>query len=127
MYHDGGRDAAGSSGRSSFGARYGRSLLVAFGWYVTLVVATAVGMLSVPSAPQDDCSAMFACMSPVAGLVLVGIVYGAPVLTVLLVMTALLAGVSARSIRSAVLAGSLSAVAGIALTGGVVIAYVGAT
>ncbi|GAB3954430.1 hypothetical protein GCM10027614_61510 [Micromonospora vulcania] len=85
-------------------------MAVAFGWYATVVAALAVGTLSVPSAPQDDCTAMFSCLSPLEKLLLVGLFGGAPVLVGLLIVTAAVTALLVRRISSVVLSGTLSAV-----------------
>ncbi|MEU7923087.1 hypothetical protein ACGFIP_23370 [Micromonospora zamorensis] len=89
--------------------RYGRSVAVASGWYVTVGAAVAVGLASVPSPPPTDCSAWFSCLSPGESLALVMLVWGGPVLAGLLVVTALVAALVVRLVPSAVLAGTLSA------------------
>ncbi|MEV4821136.1 hypothetical protein [Micromonospora sp. NPDC049274] len=95
--------------------RYGRSMAVASGWYVTATAAMAVGTTSVPSAPRDDCGAWFSCLSPGESLVFVGLVWGAPVLLGLLGVTALVAALVVRVIPSAVLAGTTSAALSVGL------------
>ncbi|MEU4334568.1 hypothetical protein AB0F59_08075 [Micromonospora lupini] len=95
--------------------RYGRSMAVASGWYGTAIAALAVGTTSVPSAPRDDCSAWFSCLSPGESLVFVGLVWGAPVLLGLLGVTALVAALVVRVTTSAVLAGTTSAALGVGL------------
>ncbi|MCF0097030.1 hypothetical protein [Micromonospora sp. MH99] len=97
MDHDGAR------------GRYGRSMAVAAGWYVTAIAAMAVGTTSVPSAPHDDCAAWFSCLSPGESLVFVGLVWGTPVLLGLLVVTALVTALVVRLVPSAVLAGTTAA------------------
>ncbi|MDG4762250.1 hypothetical protein [Micromonospora sp. WMMD710] len=95
--------------RQGVRGRYGRSMAVAAGWYVTVIAAVAVGTTSVPSASQTDCSAWFSCLSPAESLALVGLVWGGPVLVGLLIVTALVSALVVRLIPSAVLAGTASA------------------
>ncbi|GIF78220.1 hypothetical protein [Asanoa siamensis] len=90
------------------GASFGLGVLVALGWYATVVGAVVVGESGVPVAPDRDCSAMFSCLSPAEGVVLL-LIAGAPVLFGLLVGTVVLAALLARWIRSAILVGTLSA------------------
>lgn len=100
--------------------RYGRSMGVAAGWYVTAVAAVAVGTTSVPSRPpDDDCAVMFGCMSPGESLAFVALVWGAPIFVGLLFVTALVAALAARLVPSAVVAGTLSAVVSLTLGGAV--------
>ncbi|WP_433535524.1 hypothetical protein ACQPZK_26400 [Micromonospora sp. CA-249363] len=100
--------------------RYGRSMAVAAGWYVTAIAAVAVGTTSVPSTPVgDDCAAWFSCLSPGESLAFVVLVWGAPVLVGLLFVTALVAALAARLVPSAVAAGTLSAVVALTLCGAV--------
>ncbi|MFF0229461.1 hypothetical protein [Micromonospora sp. NPDC005254] len=87
--------------------RYGRSMAVASGWYVTAIAAMAVGTTSVP---HDDCAAWFSCLSPGESLVFVALVWGTPVLLGLLVVTALVTALVVRLVPSAVLAGTTAAV-----------------
>ncbi|MET8279382.1 hypothetical protein [Micromonospora sp. NPDC005174] len=90
--------------------RYGRSMAVAAGWYVTAIAAVAVGTTSVPSTPpDDDCAAWFSCLSPGESLAFVALVWGAPIFVGLLFVTALVAALAVRLVPSAVVAGTLSA------------------
>ncbi|MBQ0901721.1 hypothetical protein [Micromonospora sp. U21] len=88
--------------------RYGRSMAVAFGWYATAIAAVVVGTTSVPSAPRQDCSAMFSCLSPLESLALAGLVWGGPVLVGLLIVTAVVNALVVRHVSSVVLAGTVS-------------------
>ncbi|WP_406078398.1 hypothetical protein [Micromonospora sp. NBC_00858] len=100
--------------------RYGRSMAVAFGWYATAIAAVVVGTTSVPSAPRQDCSAMFSCLSPLESLALAGLFWGGPVLVALLIVTAVVDALLVRRIPSVVLAGTLSVAVSVAV--GVVVA-----
>ncbi|RLP90105.1 hypothetical protein [Micromonospora sp. CV4] len=88
--------------------RYGPSMAVAVGWYATAIAAVVVGTTSVPSAPRQDCSAMFSCLSPMESLALAGLVWGGPVLIGLLLVTAVVNALVVRHVPSAVLAGTVS-------------------
>ncbi len=96
---------------------------MAFGWYSTLLGGVVVGTLSVPAAPKRDCTAIFSCVSPFQGLIIAGIFFGAPVFVGLLISTLLITGPIARRVRSAILAGTLSAVASLCVVGAVAAAY----
>jgi hypothetical protein len=84
---------------------FGPSLLVGVGWFVTAVTASAVGEWSVPEQPDRDCSAFGACLSMLDVLPVLVVVAGAPLLLVLLAVTA----VVTRSKLPPALAGTLSA------------------
>ncbi|MEV4658476.1 hypothetical protein [Micromonospora sp. NPDC049301] len=105
--------------------RYGRSMAVAFGWYVTAIAAVVVGTTSVPSPPRQDCSAMFSCLSPMESLALAGLIWGGPVLVGLLIVTAVVNALVVRRVTSAVLAGTLSVAASVAVCSVVAAAYLG--
>lgn len=102
---------------SSSRASYGRSVLVAVGWYATVAGAVLVGWADLPVPPNRDCSQMFSCMTPLQTVVLFAIVLGAPVFGVLLAMTLLIAAPLARRVASSVLAGTLPALASTVLAG----------
>ncbi|MER7458584.1 hypothetical protein [Micromonospora sp. NPDC126480] len=102
-------DATGVRGR------YGRSLLVATGWYATVLAALTVGTLSVPQAPRTDCSAMFSCLSPAESLALAGVVWGLPALLALTVVTLVVNALVVRFVRSVVAAGTLAAAVAVAV------------
>ncbi|WBB66642.1 hypothetical protein [Micromonospora sp. WMMD812] len=95
--------------------RYGQSLAVATGWYATAVAALAVGTLSVPNAPPQDCSAIFSCLSPGETLAVVALVWGAPVFVALMIVTAVVTALVARRVASAIVAGTLSAAVAVAV------------
>jgi hypothetical protein len=120
------RADAGWSAGSSPNASYGQTLLVAFGWYASIVGALAVGTLSVPTEPVRDCSAIFSCMTPIEGLIVVGVFVGAPVLAVLLMVAFLVTALVARRVPSAILAGTLSALISVSVIGVVAAACLGA-
>ncbi|MEV0721082.1 hypothetical protein [Asanoa sp. NPDC050611] len=96
------------------GASFGLSLLVALGWYATVIAAVVVGQSGIPAAPDRDCSAMFSCLAPQDGIVLILIV-AAPVLAVLALCTVVVAALLTRVSRSPILVGTLSTVGGIAV------------
>lgn len=106
------------------GGRYGPSLLVACGWYVTVVAGFVVGTLSVPYTPTE-CSGFGSCLSPGAGLLIVGAAVGVPVGAALLAVTALVTVPVVRGVRSAILAGTLSAVVSVAVAAVAAVAYAG--
>jgi hypothetical protein len=116
---------AGRAGGPSAIASYARSLLVAVGWYATIVAAVVVGALSVPAAPARACSPGFGCLPPGEGLFLVGVVFGVPVLAGLLITTSLVNVLVVRLARSAILAGTLSAVASVGVAGALTAIYLG--
>jgi uncharacterized membrane protein YhaH (DUF805 family) len=87
--------------------RYGRSLLVAIGWYATVVAAAIVANLSVPEEPQQDCSAMFSCLSPF-GEIMLAALWAVPVLLGMLIVTSIVNALVVRRVESAILAGTLS-------------------
>ncbi|KIR65645.1 hypothetical protein TK50_09780 [Micromonospora haikouensis] len=86
---------------------FGSSLLVALGWYVTVFAAVFVGSAGVPTNPNQDCSVIFACLTPQEGFVLAAIV-GAPVLAAMLLTTLAITALLARRVPSPALAGTLS-------------------
>jgi len=101
-------------------ASFGLSLLVALGWYATVIAAVLVGRLGIPAAPDQDCSAVFSCLRPQEEIVLI-VILGGPILVGLLVSTLMVAGLLARLIRSPILIGTLATVGGV-----VVVAVAGA-
>jgi hypothetical protein len=92
----------------------GWSVLVALGWYATVVAAVLVGMSGVPAAPEQDCPMFLGCLTPLEGFVLV-LIAGAPVVLGLLLVTVGIAGVLARRVPSAILAGTLAAPGSVAV------------
>ncbi|MFF3852660.1 hypothetical protein [Micromonospora sp. NPDC002575] len=86
---------------------FGSSLLVALGWYATVIAAVFVGRAGVPANPNRDCSAAFACLKPQEEFV-VAAVLGAPVLAAMLLTTLAITAPLARRVPSPILAGTLS-------------------
>ncbi|MFC0503228.1 hypothetical protein [Micromonospora costi] len=111
--------------RTGSGGRYGRSLAVASGWYATAIAAVVVGTMSVPDPPPRDCSALFSCLTPAESLALAGLVWGAPVLAGMLVVTAVVNAVVVRRVASAVLAGTLSVAVTVAVAATAAGVYLG--
>ncbi len=64
-------------------APFGSSLLVALGWYATVIAAAITAADGVPEAPRNDCGTFAACLSPMAATGLALVVVGIPVLGVL--------------------------------------------
>ncbi|MFV2088712.1 hypothetical protein [Micromonospora sp. LOL_021] len=89
-------------------ASFGLSLVVALGWYATVITAVLVGSSGIPAAPRTDCSAIFSCLTPQEEITLL-VLLGSPVLTGLLVCTLAVTGLLARLISSPIVAGTLSA------------------
>lgn len=104
--------------------RYGRSLLVAVGWYATLTAAVVVGTLSVPGQPEQDCSAVFSCLSPTERLLLAAL-WVVPALLGALIVTSIVNALVVRRITSAVLAGTLSVAITVPIGLAVAAAYLG--
>ncbi|GAA3206469.1 hypothetical protein ACFO1B_52500 [Dactylosporangium siamense] len=102
---------------------FGASLLVGVGWFVTAVIAAAVGEWSVPEQPDRDCSGFGACLSLLDILPVIVFVAGVPLLLVLLL--AVTAAVTRLKLPAA-LAGTLSAALTAAVVGAGVALY-GAT
>jgi hypothetical protein len=101
-------------------ASFGLSLLVALGWYATVIAAVLVGRSGIPAAPKRDCSALFSCLTPQEEIALMVIV-GWPILAALLFITLVVTGLLARRVPSSILAGTLSALGSV-----VVVAVAGA-
>jgi hypothetical protein len=101
-------------------ASFGLSLLVALGWYATVISAVFVGRSGIPAAPRTDCSAMFSCLTPQEEIGLLVLV-GGPVLAGLLVCTLVVTGLLARLIPSPIVTGTLSVLGSV-----VVVAVIGA-
>ncbi|TDC84235.1 hypothetical protein E1193_06585 [Micromonospora sp. KC606] len=101
-------------------ASFGLSVLVALGWYATVITAIFVGWSGVPAAPNRDCSAMFSCLTPQEEIGLM-VILGGPILAGLLVSTLVVTGLLARLVPSSILTGTLSALGGV-----VVVAVAGA-
>ena len=85
------------------GGRYGSTVLVALGWYVTLIAAALTGTHAVPRQPCDG--ATFGCGLGET-LLTVGLVVGG---VVVLLPTLLIAGPLSRRLGSAPLAGTFTA------------------
>jgi len=103
-------------------------VLVAVGWYATVAGGLVVGTLGVPTqtSEQQECSAMFSCLSPGEGLLLFGILFGLPILTGLVIAAAAVTVPIARRIGSPILAGTLSAASSAAVVGALGAMYLGA-
>ena len=106
---------------TSRGASFGRSLLVALGWYGSVIAAVVVGWSGIPAAPDRDCSTVLSCLTPLQAVGLGLMVFGVPVLAALLVSTLVVTRLLARRVPSPVLTGTLSALGSV-----VVLAAVGA-
>ncbi|MGC1214633.1 MAG: hypothetical protein WA890_25670 [Micromonospora sp.] len=89
-------------------ASFGLSLLVALGWYATVIAALLVGRSGISAAPDRDCSAVFSCLTPQEEIGLMVIV-GGPILAGLLFSTVVVTALLARRIPSSILTGTLSA------------------
>ncbi|MFC8848556.1 MULTISPECIES: hypothetical protein [unclassified Micromonospora] len=88
-------------------ASFGLSLLVACGWYATVIAAVFVGWSGVPARPKRDCAEVFDCLTPQEEFGL-AMIFGAPILVGLLSTTAVVTGLLGRRIPSPILAGTLS-------------------
>jgi len=102
-------------------ASFGWSLLVALGWYATVIAAAVVGWLGIPVAPNRDCSAMFSCLTRLEEIQLLVFLFGGPVLAGLL-STLVFTGLLARWVPSSILTGTLSTLGSVvvAVAGGAV-------
>jgi hypothetical protein len=105
---------------------YGLSLLVALGWCVVVPAAVLVGLSGIPAAPQEDCSAIFSCLSPAEEAGLIMAFFGLPVLVGVVVATAVVAALLSRHVRSPVVTGTLSALCGVVGTAAVLAVWHGA-
>jgi hypothetical protein len=103
-------DGVGESRRASFGL----SLLVALGWYATVIAAVLVGRLGIPAAPDRDCSGFLSCPTPQEEIVILAI-FGLPVLAGLVFSAVVVTGLLVRWIPSSILAGTLSALGSVAV------------
>ncbi|GAA3776562.1 hypothetical protein GCM10022225_75650 [Plantactinospora mayteni] len=101
-------------------ASFGLSLLVALGWYTTVLAAVFVGHAGIPATPNRDCAAVFSCMTPQEELGLL-VILGGPILAGLLFSTLVVTGLLARRVPSSILTGTLSALGSV-----VVVAVAGA-
>jgi len=89
-------------------ASFWLSLLVALGWYVTIIAAVLVGGSGLPAAPDRDCSAVFSCQTLQEEFGLMVIFFGGPILAGLLFSTLVVTGLLARRVPSPILTGTLS-------------------
>ncbi|GAA3456377.1 hypothetical protein GCM10018962_82110 [Dactylosporangium matsuzakiense] len=103
-------DGDGAPKRASFGL----SMLVALGWYVTVIAANYAGHSQIPTAPVRDCGEIFSCLSPAQELMLL-LLFAGPLLAALLLCTAGLSLLFARLVPSSVLAGSAAAAGSVAV------------
>lgn len=115
MLHGYGRFVAmtdvGTRPRASFGS----SLLVALGWYATVIAAAITAADGIPEAPRNDCGTFAACLSPMAATGLALAVVGVPVLGLLVVATLAVTAFTTRLTGSSIVAGTLAAVGGVVL------------
>lgn len=88
-------------------ASYGASLLVAVGWFVTVLVALYVGDTSVPRDPRRECPYFGSCVDTADLVPIVAVTLGPPLLLVLAAVTKLVT----RLPMSPAAAGTLSALA----------------
>lgn len=94
-------------------APFGASMLVAIGWFGTLVAALAVGDRSLPDPPPQGGCPSFGCHWSLLDLLpAIVLVVGVPLLLVLMAVTA----VVTRLRIPAALAGTLSALATVAVS-----------
>jgi len=104
-------------------APYGLSVLVALGWYATVLAAVIVGELQVAGGRSCENASSW-CFTPGQGIV-IGLVLASPFLLGLLVGALLLAVPIVRLMPSAPLAGTLTAAAAallVAVVGGLILA-----
>jgi hypothetical protein len=101
-------------------ASFGLSVLVALGWYVTVIAAVFVGWSGIPDAPSRDCSGLFSCLTAQQEINLV-LILGGPILAGLLFSTLVVTGLLARRVPSSIVTGTLSALGSV-----VVVAVAGA-
>ncbi|WP_157408603.1 hypothetical protein [Actinoplanes sp. N902-109] len=89
-------------------APYGLSVLVAVGWYATVLTAVVVGTLQTSTERSCDDAPSW-CFTPEQGIG-IGLVVASPFLLVLVLCTLPVAALCTRLVSSAPLAGTLSAV-----------------
>jgi hypothetical protein len=109
------RGAGEDRGMDETRAPYGASMLVAVGWFVTMLGAAAVGEWSVPDWPRDEC---FACLDASVFVGPILAVSAVPLLVVLMAVTA----VVTRWPLPAPIAGTVSALATAVLVAAVIAA-----
>lgn len=103
---------------------FGRGMAVLSGWYVTLVLAVGLWILTLSDAEPDPDSCSFFCASPRSMAVFVGLVFGLPAMMLSFACGTGVVAVAARArMRSGVVAGTIAACAG--LLGGVVLIWLG--
>lgn len=107
--------------RDSPRAPYGAVLLVALGWYVTLVAGVAVGLAGAPGSTCPPHAGGFSLcgVTPLEAFALVTLLYGVQVLVVVLGAT-LVVGAAVRFVApgSSILAGTLTAGTTVLVLGG---------
>ncbi len=81
-------------------ASFGLNVLVALGWFVAAFAAVVVGRSGVPAEPDQNCSAVFSCMTPVEEAEFFVLFYGGPVLLGLLLVTAVVTALLGRRVPS---------------------------
>jgi hypothetical protein len=94
------------------GHRFGGGLLVALGWYATLIAAAVVAGLGSPTRPStpQDCDVSFNCgSSSVRFAVVLAIVFGLPLLFTLTAVAMLMLAWLVRVLPSALVAGTIAA------------------
>jgi hypothetical protein len=90
-------------------------VLVAMGWYATLIAALFVAVSGLPATPRTGCGEVFSCLTPAQSLGLAAGVVAVPVLAGLMISTVIITGLLARRIASAIAVGTLAALGSIAI------------
>jgi hypothetical protein len=106
-------------------ASFGLSILVALGWCAAALAAVVVGRSGVPAVPDQDCSAVFSCLTPFEEAEFFLMLFGVPLLLGVVVVTTVVTALLGRQVRTPILIGTLSALCGLVVVGVVVAAWRG--
>lgn len=106
-------------------ASFGLSLLVALGWCVVAFAGLIVGWSGEPAKPDQDCSLVFSCLTPVEEAEFYLMFFGPPVLLGVLAVTAGTTALLGRQITSPILIGTLSALGSLVVAAVIVVAWHG--
>lgn len=79
-------------------APFGLSVLVALGWFTVTVAAVVVAWSGTPDEPDQDCSLVLSCLTPVEEATFFVMFYGPPILLGMLVVTTVITALLGRRI-----------------------------
>jgi hypothetical protein len=107
-------------------ASFGSSVLVALGWYATVLAAVFVALDGIPEAPRTDCATFAGCMTPMQATGLALAVVGLPVLIVVVAVTLAVTAGTVRLTGSSIVAGTLAAAGSAVVAAGIGAAFLAA-